>query len=182
MENNRAVEFDSAVAVQLAQKTITAGNERAAAVGGLEPQITQPAEMNRPAIYERVGNRAGAEPYNAPGVPVSADTDLVEATANGAGRKKIGFALEGNFDRAVHGIIAEQSAEFSVGGALRQGNSETSAPGSDDRCGGAHASTSGAARCSVQSPRKISSQPVRRCNATAFTAPARWPMATQRRR
>jgi hypothetical protein len=75
--------------------------------------------MNRPAVYERVCNRAGAEPYNAPGVPVSANANLVEATANGAGRKKIGFALEGNFDRAVHGIVAEQSAQLSVGGALR---------------------------------------------------------------
>src|SRR5580700_9917657 len=140
MENNRAVEFDSAVAVQLAQKTITAGNERAAAVGRLEPQITQPAEMNRPAVYERVCNRAGAEAHYASGVQISADSNLVEVAANGAGRKKIGFALEGNLHRAVHGIIAEQSAEFGVVGALRQSNSETTAGGSDDRCGGAHAS------------------------------------------
>jgi len=37
----------------------------------------------------------------------------VEAATNGARRKKIGFALEGNLHRAIHGIIAQQSAEVS---------------------------------------------------------------------
>src|SRR5260370_37633750 len=93
----------------------------------------------------------------------------------------MGLVLEGNLQGGIHGIIAQQSAEFRVVAALRQSDGEASARVSDDRCC-AHASTSCWARSSVQLPRKKPSQPVRRCNATALTAPARWPLPTHRRR
>lgn len=114
------VKKGAAVGMQFLQETVSAGEQAATAVFRAESQIAQVAQPCGFAVHEGCGHRAGGDSDNFVALEIADGNGLVERAANFRAGKKIGLALERDFDISRDGIVDEERAELRVILALRQ--------------------------------------------------------------